>query len=354
MGGLDARALSARQRPASAMSSPSYDRAPSPDLRRLLAPGGFLAPLVAKRTLGGIELDAHLGRGDEVLLYCGLTRLVKSGPCTRGKISIKSGKTYAVQKCATLLIRPSRAKEVDDGNYLCDEWEVGDPGFSRALDMFLSNVKVDQSQLKEGAIQAGWAQVREPWVAFDKEAALAYRSTEDRARQLTEAFHPSVEEARRQLRALAESRRTLPNRRDHWAMPPKTKTRLELDQLAVDSSGNLVLLEIKAASASAPTVYYAPFQLLQNVWEWHRSLNVVRRSVQDLLDARVELGLSPRGVPPIEGGIRAVVALGEDARSAEVRRRYSEVLRIVNRLLPTDVPPIETWCFERGQPTQVF
>ena len=137
-------------------------------------------------------------------------------------------------------------------------------------------------------------------------------------------------------------------------MPPEPKTRLELDQLAVDSAGNLVLLEIKKASSSAQTVYYAPFQLLQNVWEWHRALNTVRSSVQELLDARVELGLSPRGVPPVAGGIRAVVGFGEDEPRGEVRRRYSKVLRISNRLLPADVPPIETWSLAHGQPAQVF
>ena len=219
--------------------------------------------------------------------------------------------------------------------------------------MFLADVQVDQTQMKEGAIQARWAQIREPWTAFDKEAALEYPSEKERTRQLLEAFDPSVDEAREKLCALAVSRRLLPNRRDRWAMPPEPKTRLELDQLAVDSSGNLVLLEIKEASAPAQTVYYAPLQLLQNVWEWHRALTTVRGSVQELLDARVELRLSPRDVPSITGGIRAVIGFGEDERSAEVKRRYSEVLRIANQRLPADIPPIETWSLSRGEPAQV-
>ena len=183
---------------------------------------------------------------------------------------------------------------------------------------------------------------------------LSSPSETERARQLPEAFQPSVDEARRQLCALALARRSSPNRQHHWAMPPEPRTRLELDQLAVDSAGNLVLPEIKKASSSAQTVCYAPFQLLQNVWEWHRALNTVRSSIQELLDARVELGLSPRGVPPVAGGIRAVVGFGEDEPRGEVRRRYSKVLRISNRLLPADVPPIETWSLAHGQPAQVF
>ena len=243
--------------------------------------------------------------------------------------------------------------KVDQGNYLRDEWAVGEPEFAQALDVFLGNVRVDERQRKEGAIQARWAQIGDPWVASDKEAVLGYPSEKERTRQLLEAFDPSVDEAREQLCALAESRRSLPTRRDHWAMPPQQKTRLELDQLAVDSTGNLVLLEIKEASASAQTVYYAPFQLLQNVWEWHRALNTVRSSVQELLDARIDLGLSPPDVPPITGGLRAMIAFGEDTRSTEVKRRYCEVMHIANRLLPSDVPPIETWCLKGGEPVPV-
>ena len=335
------------------MSSPSYDRAPSLQLRKLLAPGGYLAPLRAERTLGGVDLEVHLRRLDEVHVYCGLTRLVTSGPGARGKVWVKTHKTYARQSCARLLIRPGRAMKVDQGNYHRDEWAVGEPGFAQALDVFLGNVRVDERQRKEGAIQATWAQFGDPWVAFDKEAVLGYPSEKARARRLLEAFDPSVDEARKHLCALAETRRALPSWRDHWAMPPQQKTRLELDQLAVDSSGNLVLVEIKEASASAQTVYYAPFQLLQNVWEWHRALHTVRSSVQELLDARMGLGLSPLNVPPITGTLRAVIAFGDDTRSTEVKRRYREVLRIADRFLPADVTPIETWCLNGGEPVQV-
>ena len=90
MVGVDARALSSRRRSAIEMSSPTYDRAPSPRLRPLLAPGEFLAPLLATRSLEGIDLEVHLCRKEEVHLYCGLTRLVASGLGTGGKVWVKS------------------------------------------------------------------------------------------------------------------------------------------------------------------------------------------------------------------------------------------------------------------------
>lgn len=354
MGDLDARALPVGRGAVSGQSSPRYDRAPSRYLRELLAPGGFLAPLLARRTHDdGIKLELHLRARDQVHLYCGLTCLVKAGPSGNRSVWVKSHRTYGEQGWASQLIRPERATLVDRNLYLRDVWSIDEPGFSRALEAFLDGVEVDNRQRKEGEIQACWAQVREPWIVFDKEAALAYPSVEERRRFMSATFHPSVEEARNRLHALARSMRSLPNRRQHWKMPGAPKERLKLDALAVDPDGNLVLLEVKDASGSPGEVYYSPFQLLQNVWEWHHALKSVHKSVQDLLDARVELRLTPGDVPRITGSLRAAVGFGEDERSDEVRHRYTKVLGIVNSLLPPEVLSIETWALVNGEPVRL-
>ena len=334
------------------MDGPSYNRSPSPALRRLLADDGFLAPLLREWTTNGIEIEVQFRSGDEVHLYCGLTCIVKCRRDGDSLIRVESHRTYACRPCANRLFRPASRGVNSRGTYVSDVWSVADPAFTPALETFLDEVTVGERQTKEGSIQARWSRVIAPWIVFDKEAQLAYPSKLERARLLSEAFRPSVEAARNELYLLAQSRRSLPNKRDHWAMPPKGKTRLKIDQLAVDSAGNLVLLEIKDASGSASEVYYAPFQLLQNVWEWQRALPSVRDSVQELLDARVELGLTPGGVPRITGGFRAAVGFGADERNEEVRSRYSEVLRIVNALLPPGVS-IETWTIVNGKPIRI-
>ena len=322
-----------------------YERAPSRQLRELLATGGFLAPLREKRTVAGVELDLHLRRGDEVDLCCGLTCLVKSGWDGGGLVRIESSTTYAVQPCARGLFRPGTTRAIKQGKYRCDSWTVGEPGFAEALDRFLGHVRVAPRQMREGAVQARWSQTREPWIPFDKEAALEYPSETERLCHLEDVFRESVDDARGELTALA--------RRDHWAMPSGSKDRLKLDQLAVDAVGNLVLVEIKDASRRSSNVYYAPFQLLQNVWEWHYALDGVRSSLQDLLDVRVALGLTPGKVPPIVGGLRAAVGFGEERRSPEVARRYGEVLRVANAHLPPGVAPVETWALAHGRPVRV-
>ena len=86
-----------------------------------------------------------------------------------------------------------------------------------------------------------------------------------------------------------------------------------------------------------------PFQLLQYAWEWHGALEEVRADLQELIDARLSVGLTPAGIARLTGGLRAVVGFGTDNRTDEVRRRYGMVLDIVNRYLPPRVAPLETW-----------
>ncbi len=323
-----------------------YDRAPSPEFRELLRSDGFLAPLRKKRKVAGVELDLHLRRGDEVDLCCGLTCLVKSGWDGGDSVRIESSRTYAGQTCANDLFRPGRTRAINREKYLCDVWDLGAVGFAQALDRFLADVQVAARQTREGAVQARWSQTREPWIAFDKEVALEYSSLPERRRHLAGVFREAVDDARGELTALAQ--------RDGWAMPPGPKNSLKLDQLAVDTAGNLVLLEVKDASRGSSNVYYAPFQLLQNAWEWRFAVNSVRRSLQELLDARVELGLTPAHAPPITGGIRAAVGLGEDGRSDKARRRYGQVLEIANAHLPPGIAAVETWVLAEGrQPVRV-
>ena len=48
------------------MSIPTYGRAPSDELKALLSPRGFLAPLIGltRRRVNGLELDVHLRIND--------------------------------------------------------------------------------------------------------------------------------------------------------------------------------------------------------------------------------------------------------------------------------------------------
>ena len=306
---------------------PSYARAPSENLKSLLSPGEFLAPLLdlSKRQVAGLELDVHLRVNDEAQVYCGLTRILNVRRNKDGTVNISAHQTYRKQDCAKAILRQWNTDELDE--------------FRQSLDAYLCVVNVSKRHTAgEGAIQSLWSRVTEPWTPFDREAVLSYDTTR---------VFEQVNSAHAELEALAES-----HQRDRWAMPP-TGGR-EIDQLAVDSEGRLVLVELKDSSANSASVYYTPFQLLHYVWKWHDALESVRSQLQALLDARVALGLTPHPVPRLTGGIRAAVCFGHDNRTDEVKRRYDQVLRVVNRHLPPHVPPIETWALEdRASPVQL-
>ena len=303
---------------------PFYDRPPSAELRNLLLPGGFLEylPALNRRRVAGVELDVHLRIHDEVQVYCGLTRLADIRRTGDGMVAVSAHPAYRRQDC---------------GRNLFGRWNPDRPEeFNQALDGYLDNVAVGRSNVAaEGAVQCLWSRVTAPWVCFDREAVLGYPSPGPR---LDAAASGQLDSARKELRSLAS--------REGWGDVPQVGNKL--DRLAVDPEGRLVVLELKNAGAGPASVFYSPYQLLHYMWEWHSALESVRPQLQDLINARVELGLTPPPVPRLTGGIRPAMGFGADRRSAEVKRRYAEVLRIVNQHLPPEVSPIETWIIEDG------
>ena len=313
----------------------SYPRSPSDDLWKLLKPGGFLAPLIDlnKREIGGHELDIHLRVKDEVQVYCGLTRVLKVRRLRSGDVKVTADPDYTEQPCATKFFRT---------------WNTNDSGFSEAIEAYLNGVKVNPRFTKgEGQVQSQWSRVTEPWVPIDREAVLKYDPPENRPQATS---FPEVEAARGKLMDVHEAQRTVA-RRAQWAAPPKGGH--ELDQLAIDRECRLLLIELKDASKRTANVYYAPFQLLQYVWEWRDAIKAMKADLQTLIDARVAIGLTPPEVAPLKGGIRAAVGFGPDHRTTEVKRRYDMVLDIANQHLPPGVSAIETWEYTDNGPCEV-
>ncbi len=319
------------------MPTPRYDRAPSKELQELLKPGEFLAPLIDidKRKVGGYEHDVHFRPGDEVHVYRGLTRVLKAKRLQRrdGCVSVEAHHKYAKQSCSRELFRP---------------WCTDEHGFKEALDLYLSGVKVNPSRIRgEGAVQMQWARVKEPWVPFDREAVLGYQPSADGAN--AKAF-PKANAALAKLDKIYKDHVTRAGRA-RWDEPSMGGG--EVDQLAVDSDGRLVLIELKDGSKPNSQVYYAPFQLLQYIWEWHSALKAVRGDLQELIKARKRLKLMSQDVPDLTGCIRAAVGFGPAVPSDETKSRYRIVLDIVNDHLPPGVEAIETWALTDTGPCQL-
>ena len=315
------------------MNSIRYDRAPSEELRKLLKQGGFLAPVVGlnHREAASTKLDVHFRSRDVIHVYCGLIRILEIERQS-GSVAVTAHRSYTKQPCARGLF---------------GKWRAEDPGFCEALDTYLRDVKVNPRHTKaEGAVQLRWSQVTEPWAPFDREAVLEYESASHREKAT--AFQ-EVEKARAELMNIYNAHRAEGQRR-RWTEPSKSGRKI--DQLAVDNEGGLVLIELKDASKRNAEVYYAPFQLLHYIWEWHSALEAVRPDLQALICARASVGMMPCA-PQLNGRIRAVVGFGCDTRSNEVKRRYGEVLKVVNRHLPRGVATVETWGHAGSGPRRI-
>ena len=304
---------------------PVYNRAPSQELRDLLLPGAFLAPLVE---LAGLQVsghchDVHFRRNDEVHVYRGRTAVLRIRRYRRvGDLNITANKKYTKTSC------PER---------IFGRWTLNDTGFEEALFDHLSKVDVSGSfSLKEGDIQQRWSRVSQPWIPFDREGRLGGSHNKG-------ADFPAIREALSRLKELS--------RDTDWTVP-KVKGE-KIDQLAIDPQGRLVLLELKDGSKTNAEIYYSPFQLLQYVWEWHDALGAVRNNLQKVIDARIAVGLTPPSVPLLTGGIRACVGFGAALPKGDTKPRYDMVLEVVNRHLPDNVAPIETWACTDTGPTLV-
>ena len=293
---------------------PGYKRAPSDELKNLLRPGRFLAPLLIHGSHNNHDL--HFRSGNKVQIYRGLTSLLELHLKMNNQVTLTAHETYKRQECS---------------GELFTTWEIDDHRLEKALDGYLNNVKVDERWTNgEGDVQTRWARVAEyqhhlwkchPWTPFDREATLSYSSA----------------------------------------------PRREIDQLAVDPKGNLVLLEIKdSGSKASKSIYDAPRQIREYIDEWYYAFggSEIRNQIQKLIDARKELGLTPDNVPQLGGGIRAAICFGnyrhsspprtpEEPPTSEVKRRYHEALDKANLNLPSGVPPIETWKLDEEGPKQV-
>lgn len=302
----------------------SYKRAPSDKLLRLLMPGGDLSWLVelGREEIGGQNIHfrnkAKSPHGTEVHIYREGARLLRlEWFVQKREIKLTADKKY---------MNETRVEGFFGRHNVADTMSKG---FQDKCELYLCGVDIASNQKgKEGAVQTKWASVKEyPWTPFDREVALQYES--ERYRMETRKL-PDVDKAYADIQALAAQH--------GWDEPeePKPGGRNQVDQLAVDDNGCLVIVELKdVTDGGGKEAFYSPFQALQYLWEWHNILEDVQRDLQELINARKEVGLmSGRGsVPKLSGGIRAAVGFGCDGRTDEVKRRYGNSAR--NRKRPS-------------------
>ena len=309
----------------------SYKRAPSEQFLNLLMTGGDLSWLVelCKKPLAGYQHDLHFRSGDEVQIYRGGTRIFSVQRLKNDRIEVPGEIDGAYEKQLQMFS-------------LCQTWDADDPRLRLLVRRYLTNVDVRSSLTKgEGAIQIQWSRAWTfPWAHFDREAVL-------------EGLDQTLPEPT--MAVLARIRIDIESGKGEWdELKQSTKrTGGKVDQLAVDEKGRLVVLELKDGSKRDKEVYYAPFQLLQYAWEWHKALRntpSLRKDLQALIDSRKMVGLTHKDAPELTGGIRTTVGFGFDIPAAGTKERYKKVLKIVNDHLPPSITEIETWAWSENGP----
>ena len=156
----------------------------------LLAPEGFLAPLLRKIKVEGIDLEAHLRPENEVHVYCGLTCLVKtrlSGSGTSGSNRTRPTPINPERSVCFGRDGPGKSTEV---RTRAMSGRSTSPALRRHWRLSWAVCGSRPGKEREGDVQARWSRVTEPWIPFDKEAALAYPSAAERGRQLSRGVSP--------------------------------------------------------------------------------------------------------------------------------------------------------------------
>lgn len=297
------------------MTKPRYARAPSADLTDALQ-NGLLAPLLEPWAVSGLRLDPQLRETDEVMLYCGLTRVLVA-QYRPPYIHISAHPTYEKQACSRALMK---------------SWDLAEHGFRAALSTYVQRVEVNpQYTTKEGAVQGDWMLETSPWISIDREAVIGGGLQPI----------PRVAEATDAIRAIAVD----------WARVATPKAANELDVLAVDDQGSLALVEHKWGGAS--NLYYAPLQALRYAWEWAKAVDDILPEIEELITAKQQLGLLPHILPSLSGELRVAVAWGDEQPSTEVLRRLRIVRDALLPFLPPGVGTIELWATEGGRPCQI-
>lgn len=337
---------------------PYYRRAPRADLIEalrderklafLLSPDLRLGELAALTDGHKGKLDVQFRDGNRLMLYTGSTYpLTVKVAGERVKFSAadsyvgKHAKMIGAGLMRYGLFRPSGKAGSEEGVEAKMEWRIDSPELPAAVRSYLRHLLVDERWTgREAEVQMRWAQIAgpEPWTYLDREAVLGYETGETAPlAPLQEAWDQLRREVRGPWPAFSLSVRADGSQAS------------ELDQLAIDPDGRLVLIELKFAMAPASFIYGAPFQLLEYIYAWRDALlkDGVLGQLQQLVDAKVSLGLLPKGLPRLTGELRPAIAFGEWLRPGpELHRKFWATVRVANAFLPPGVPPIEVWSLE--------
>jgi hypothetical protein len=299
-----------------------YDRTVTQALREALASGGvfaFLVETVRQQHLADLQLRGYPAQKTcWATMYCGLTKVID--------VYENSGEFWLKGKIADPSWDPAWGTRRPPS-----QWTKESKRVASYVDSALRGVPARFTN--EGALQAMLCtRAGDLFSVIDREAVIGFRTIDERAAMYASLQHP--------LAAACP-----PDSENAWFAPPSFGG--ELDLLAVDRAGRLLVIEVKPGS-STRGIAWAPLQAsfyaaLFRAWA-DEAEEHARDVLESMLSQRIELGISsdpPRPLAyPLD--IVPVVAIGGPPRSRAALPR----LRVVqSALLASGAgwPNLEIW-----------
>ena len=291
-----------------------YDRRISNELKAELEPAGRLSRLVQfarGRHLADVQLrKSRDGSRSWVSVYAGLTKILDVEN-RRKEFRLRADSSYIDRnQTGAAGSTPLPWNEWRSAKALMTQWP--------AIQAYLAAQFKDVGNkfINEGAVQAMLcAHGGDTFRVIDREAVLNFASTNVREDVYRELRDPLVQ-------ALADSGGNA------WWKPPSPGG--EVDLLAVDSEGRVLVIEVKPAN-SLTGITWAPLQVAFYARLFRRWAEEARHDAVDILEAmlqqRVSLGLEERGGIPLKDPVEfvPVIAIEDPPRSHDALKRLGLV-----------------------------
>jgi hypothetical protein len=270
-----------------------YNRVLDSDIESLLSEGGVLRFLIADTpglSNDPFALDIQIREGNKLMYYHGTTRLLTLQFPKKAKRSPYVVKARAARAYGKY---PECCHQYDD---LMKDWQLSDVSeFRKAWQAYLKAALQGAkaryySNQKEGywqnrlCVEFGtqWTPDRE-WVVVDRECVIGFDCTADKDAHYEKA-HTHAMKVKGDLQVYAKEK---------WGNLDKKGFGDEVDMLAIDKDGKLVVIELKHGS-NARGIYWGPLQ----TGVYHRAFKdappAVFAGVRKLITQKINLGLLPK------------------------------------------------------------
>jgi len=299
-----------------------YKRALSPNILKALLPKGVLRFLVSDLPSNDpYALDIQLREKDKLFYYHGTTSLLTIKlKDVGGNIKIKATADEAYSKRAEYkeLMRTWVQAEDDKLRkaflaYLPSAIDAANPKcYSKGTEGYWQNrLCIDWGRR---------ALPREKFIIIDRECAIGSDSKEEMDK-FYHALHKPYAEIRTRLQT---------NEPKVFGKVREKSFGDELDMLALDEQGNLVVIELKYGS-NLSGIYWGPLQVLVYRDAFENKLAEIGRDIMELVAQKISLGLLPRAAEsrlPVGAfpAVKAVLVIAKPDFGSGWRDRLNRVI----------------------------